>query len=90
MKTAVNLKEMFQGMGFQLILIPPVFERRDNLAKLLAPIPQMVEPNNLVALALINPADGMTDNRGSEVAHVKRFGNVGRRKFNQNGFPLAA
>src|SRR5262245_21279961 len=51
-------------------------ERKDDPAKLRAPVAQVILANDAVALEREEPGDGVADDSAAEVAHVHFFGDV--------------
>jgi hypothetical protein len=81
----VNIKQVLERLGSQQLLRAIPLPPDSQQAELLAPVAEVVDPDNVPPLALVEVGDEGTDDGAAEVAGVELLGNVGGGEFN-DGF----
>mmetsp|Transcript_15804 Transcript_15804/g.41602 ORF Transcript_15804/g.41602 Transcript_15804/m.41602 type:complete len:238 (+) Transcript_15804:1255-1968(+) len=84
LRVPVELLQVGDRRWLRRIVWEHVLQVADQHAKLRAPVTDVVNPLDAVATELEEPADGVADDRGAEVAYVHLLGHVGRREVNDN------
>jgi len=74
---------------FHFFFIAPLFVGAYHLAKLRAPVSQMVDGHGMPAQEAIDAAQGIADHGGAEVADMEALGNVDAGIIQHHGFALA-
>src|ERR1700752_3373803 len=77
MKAYVKIIEGLNGMGRQVRLIAPAFERHDEFPELGTPIAQMVDAHDPITQMLVYPVQGVANDRGAQMPDAKWLGNIG-------------
>ncbi len=88
MKLDIKAKELFYAVLYQGIAFPVQGVGDDELAKLRAPIANMVDPHYVVAKLGIDARQAVPDDGGAQVPDTKRLGDIRGRKIDDDLFVL--
>ena len=80
----VELKEVVNGIRGQRRLVAVSLVRQRQQAVLLAPVSEVVDPHHVPAGRVVEVCDEAADDCAAQVASVKRFGDVGRAKLDND------
>jgi hypothetical protein len=85
----IEIIQMPNRILVQLCLIAPTFVGLNQLAKLRAPVAQIINPHHIISQCLVDARESSTNDRRAQMPDTKRLGDIGRRIFHDNCFAFA-
>ena len=89
MEAHVQARERLHAVALHLLAVAPELVGADELAKLRAPVAQIVDGDRLVAQKVKDAAQALPDHGGAQVADVEALGNVDGAEIQADGLAPA-